>query len=836
MKGNLKENPKFCIFCVILSHAWLSFHQIGIDTTFNLRYKLFMTKRILTISIVFAFLLSSCGEVLTNLSEVISSEAALPSPTPTITPTPQPQVRVTLGEKDILSGDYDAAYNEFMTSSNQSSDSEVVTAALLGMGRALLLKSDFRGAIDQFSYLLINYPSGESRDTAFFFLAKAYEALSQPRLAADAYASYLAALPGALDREILEMRGDALMQVSDPTAAKAVYEQALTTVTNANYDDLQIKLAQSTSAVGDDAGAISLFLALYDSSASNYTKAQVNLLLGQIYLRLAQPEQAYARFQDSVNNFPEYYDSYSGLVALVDAGQNVNPRQRGLVDYYAGQYAVAAKALDQYLLETTEHDGSAHYFKALSLYELGMYESEVAEWEHLIKDHATDEFYYPKAVVEKSQTQWAKLQQYESAAEACLIFVASVPSSPKAPFFLERAASIYEIGRYLTKAAETYERVFNEYPGSEEAYPGLFKAGILYYRLDDFLKSQITFQRLLVLAATPEEKAAANLWVAKSLEKQGKSEEARIYYQQAVNADPTGYYSIRATQILKGQTPFPGAVNIDLAVDYTTEKMGADRWMRDTFKLDPSIDLSAPAELTSNALFQRAEAHTKLGMREEARAEYESLRMELLGDALNTYRLMNRLLELGFYRSAALSSRQILDLAGFNEITTLAAAPKYFNHIRFGVFFRENVISTAVEHNLDPLLLFSIIRQESLFDSSIISSAGAKGLMQIMPATGAEIVKDFGWPANYRTVDLNRPVINVRLGAHYYKKWLDYFKGDHFSALASYNGGPGNTFAWTQLSDGDPDLLLEVIRSDETRDYIKKITEYHEIYKSFYTR
>ena len=141
--------------------------------------------------------------------------------------------------------------------------------------------------------------------------------------------------------------------------------------------------------------------------------------MGQIYLRLGQPEQAYTRFQDSITYYPEYYDSYSGLVALVEAGEIVDNRQRGITDYFAGQYAVAVQALDQYLLETSSHDGSAHYYKALSLYEIGDYQGEIDAWDQLIRDHDTDETYYPKALVEKSQTQWSKPKQFQEAAETC---------------------------------------------------------------------------------------------------------------------------------------------------------------------------------------------------------------------------------------------------------------------------------------------------------------------------------------------------------------------------------------------------------------------------------
>ncbi len=808
-----------------------------IDTSIILRYKFSMKTLSILILVVAMILLAACGNFPLTNDSVYTPGPGQPTFTPTPTPTPLPEDRPIAGDKFLLSGDYIAAYNEYYLGSTLANTPDLVASSMLGMGRALMLTKQFREAITQFSTLLSSYPSGEARNLAFYYIAQSYEAIDQPRLAADAYASFLEVMPSPLDSEILTLRADALMEAGDPVQAISAYETALQTASTTISEQVRLKLAQAYSASGDDSTAINLYLSIYDTSQNNYVRAQANLLLGQIYLRLGQPEQAYTRFNDSVENFPETYDAYSGLVALVEAGQPVNQRNRGIIDYNVGQFSVAIQALDQYLLENPDtHDGSAHYYRALSLYELGVYEEEVAEWNTLIRDHDNDEYYYPKAVVEKATTQWAQLQQFQEAAETCLTFVAKVPTSPQAAFFLVKAADIYEIGGYLTSAAQTYERIFVEYPGSAEAYPGMFKASILYYRLGEFNQAQVNFQRLIVLTDNPEEQAAANFWVAKSLEKQGQQAQASDYFNRAAQLDPTGYYSIRSQQLLTGTQPFSPPANIDLGVDFELEKVQADRWMENTFVLDASVDLAEGGDLPSNTSFQKAVLYHKLGMTDTARGEFEALRTELLGDAVNTYRLMNKLLELGYYRSATLASRHILDLAGLTETSNLTEPPVYFNHIRFGVFFREYVYSAAAEQSLEPLVVFSIIRQESLFESSIVSSVGARGVMQIMPATGDEIALNMGWPPNYQTSDLNRPYINITLGINYYKKWLNYFNGDHYAALASYNAGIGNAIAWMELAGGDQDLFLEIIRADQTKDYIKMITENFEIYQRIYTR
>ena len=116
------------------------------------------------------------------------------------------------------------------------------------------------------------------------------------------------------------------------------------------------------------------------------------------------------------------------------------------------------------------------------------------------------------------------------------------------------------------------------------------------------------------------------------------------------------------------------------------------------------------------------------------------------------------------------------------------------------------------------------------------SAASASGLMQIMPTTGDDIHQDLGWPENYSSEDLNRPLVSITFGADYLVKQLNLFDGDLYMALAAYNGGPGNALAWRELAQGDPDLFLEIINYEETRKYIRSIYEVFNIYRWLYDR
>ena len=203
-------------------------------------------------------------------------------------------------------------------------------------------------------------------------------------------------------------------------------------------------------------------------------------------------------------------------------------------------------------------------------------------------------------------------------------------------------------------------------------------------------------------------------------------------------------------------------------------------------------------------------------------------------DLVETYRLMNYFYSIGLYRSAIYASRQVLTLAHLDDAATMTA-PAYFNHIRYGAYYRSQILQSAQAENLDPFLLFSLIRLESMFEGFAVSGAGAQGLMQIMPATAQEVASNLGWPPGFTGTDVYRPVVSIRLGSHYLAQQVKAFSGNLYAALAAYNGGPLNASIWNGLAGNDPDLFLETVRIQETRSYIMYIYEIYSIYTQIYT-
>jgi soluble lytic murein transglycosylase len=125
-------------------------------------------------------------------------------------------------------------------------------------------------------------------------------------------------------------------------------------------------------------------------------------------------------------------------------------------------------------------------------------------------------------------------------------------------------------------------------------------------------------------------------------------------------------------------------------------------------------------------------------------------------------------------------------------------------------------------------LLMAVARQESNFDPRATSRAGARGLMQLMPATARDVARslNIGYSLNRLTAD---PAYNVRLGRSYLKDMLATYNDSYILAIASYNAGPNNVRKWIR-SNGDPRLpgvdpidWIELIPFDETRNYVQRV-------------
>lgn len=159
-------------------------------------------------------------------------------------------------------------------------------------------------------------------------------------------------------------------------------------------------------------------------------------------------------------------------------------------------------------------------------------------------------------------------------------------------------------------------------------------------------------------------------------------------------------------------------------------------------------------------------------------------------------------------------------LAGF-VLYVDRTSPVWYERIRYPLRYSEYVRVHADEHGLDPALVAAVIYQESKFRSSVVSSSGAIGLMQLTPATARGIAIRTGGSA-FRTQDLYNPEINIRYGAWYLDNLFKKY-GSESLVLAAYNAGQGNVDRWRSHGEG--------IQFPETRAYVKRVEHLTSIYR-----
>lgn len=163
----------------------------------------------------------------------------------------------------------------------------------------------------------------------------------------------------------------------------------------------------------------------------------------------------------------------------------------------------------------------------------------------------------------------------------------------------------------------------------------------------------------------------------------------------------------------------------------------------------------------------------------------------------------------------------------------LSQNPRYKSLTALKIFypnkFSEFITASAKEHGLDPYLVMALTRQESAFNSAARSRVGARGLMQLMPATARHLV------GRAKSNKLFDPQVNVEVGTLYLAQIFKRFDGNILLGLASYNAGPQVVESWvTRYRVEDHLLFMDLMPFRETREYVASILRNYYWYKALY--
>lgn len=369
---------------------------------------------------------------------------------------------------------------------------------------------------------------------------------------------------------------------------------------------------------------------------------------------------------------------------------------------------------------------------------------------------------------------------------------ARFPSSPQAAEALYAIGRIeQEAGRY-DQAFEAYRQVNERYPDAPLATEAGWRAGWVRYLGDQYLAAARWFARLA--ARTPEaSRPAAEYWGARALERLGHRDEAIEKLTHLAEFHTTSYYAGLAEERL-GRAPAP-------APPTSTE----------------STMPPFPASLTGPHA-ERARALADLGMRRFARRELEALPSDV-----SRHELIDAYQSIGAVSAALRVARDV-----WRDPTSTPPRPLY------PLGYWDVVRPAALRESIDPFLVVSLIRQESLFDPEAVSAADARGLMQLMPSTARELRRSSGAPA-VEKAELFDPAVNVELGTALLARLLQRYDGSRTKALAAYNAGQDAVAKWERrYSTREQDEFVELISYRETRDYVKAVLRNYRLYRRLY--
>jgi soluble lytic murein transglycosylase len=309
---------------------------------------------------------------------------------------------------------------------------------------------------------------------------------------------------------------------------------------------------------------------------------------------------------------------------------------------------------------------------------------------------------------------------------------------------------------------------------------------IVQWRMADLLRGQDWPEIKINLEALPKILHTKNqwrYWYGRSLQETGESALGQEVLGEL--ADKRHYYGFMAASAIKQ------GVNLQ------------------NFPLE--VTSNEKADLLKNPAAKRAFEFFHIGRFHSARREWNYW-LSQLND-----------------REKLAASRIAYEAKWFDRAIFTLSKVGYLNDVdlRFPLAFKDEILDSSSNYKINPAWTFAIARRESSFMADANSPAGAKGLMQVMPATAKQLHK-----RKVTNKHLMNAKENIKLGTKYLKRLLERHDGNQVLATAAYNAGPYRVKTWLKgLKPMPADIWIETIPYKETREYVKSVMAYQEIYQ-----
>lgn len=469
----------------------------------------------------------------------------------------------------------------------------------------------------------------------------------------------------------------------------------------------------------------------------------------------------------------------------------------------------------------------------ISLFRLGKRSDAVSVLEQTMKENPPQR--HGAEALKWLGKVYSRLGRKEDAVGSYLKIIASYPESEWADDALFLIGNIYRESNDLKKALKFYDRLANNYPDSKFADSAIWWKAWAYYTSGDFKNTEQTLQELILRYPRSFLVPQSLYWQGKAAEKRANKSRAAGYYRRLMVRGPYTYYGHRASEKLLNMDVSTLAV----AENAPDEENGNTRDPLSFDLQDPS-DADGPPVWTEEAVkalsaepsFKKTLELMHLGMKTEAAAELWALQEKIPRSRGGLLGLSKAFFELGdYYRSL------ILVLRNYERYLEGAAreTSEDFWLLAYPQGYWDTILAYSRKYGQDPYFVAAIIREESQFHAQALSPAGARGVMQVMPATGEWVAQSIRLRGFDRSKLFDSDT-GINIGTWYISHLMKRFKGDPLFVSAAYNAGPEAVLSWLEKNGNgaDRDEFIESIPFSETRGYVKKVLRNYAEYKRIY--
>ncbi|KXK14946.1 MAG: lytic transglycosylase [Chloroflexi bacterium OLB15] len=745
---------------------------------------------------------------------------------------PSPEMLLLSAERYLLNGFYESAVQTFrmVVDAGDSVPAEQRAAALFGLGQAALREGFFADSVNALTIFLDQYPNDARAGQARFLRGDAYMGMSMWEQAIADFRGYMDVRPGMLDSYALERIADALIALNRQDEAMTMYQRAADTGrSNVPLLALRERVAQVYIANQRYDDALSQYEAILSVAQNAPYRAYIDFTAAQTLLMAEDYEKGYARLTQIAGTYPDRPEAYQAMQILDANNVPLDNLLRGRIAFNYGDFELALEALNAYSTErpVTSVPAEVHLLMGQAYREIGNTAAALTAFQTIIDQYPTDSL-FGQALLEQGRTRFIA-NDISGAIEHYLAMATNFDYLGEAPEALWRAGYLYATNGQSAEARAIFERLADTYPDSTQAIDGLFLAATEAVNNGDTAAAERYYAELGV-KTTGEQQAQALLQLGRLAQARGDGQMAATALQQATSAAPDSYFAARARDIMEGTAPFARPSNVQFFFDDAALIADAENWLRTTFNITQEGALwPLSPTIEQDPRLVRGRELWMVAAYDEARAEFDDLLTQFQNDPLASFQLAIYLRGIAAYQDSIVAAANVINASGVGTVN----APPYIARMRYPVYYLDVVQDITTRYGVDPLLMYSLIRHESLFDAYATAAAGERGLTQVIPSTAEYIASELGIP-NFQHSSLSRPYMSVEFGTFYLDEQLDLFGGNVTAALAAYNAGPGRALQWQSIAGDDHDLFLTTISINSTRLYVQRIYTFYNIYRTLY--